>query len=80
MKDTLPFKWKLREVLQQRDITPYRLMHESGISHTTIYRIVNGYSQTLNGRVLEQLLETLERITGEKFTITDLVEWERPNG
>jgi DNA-binding Xre family transcriptional regulator len=74
---TMPFKWKVKPMLEAYNITPYRLAKDSGLSNTTVYAIVNGESENLQGRVLDKLLGTLEDLTGKKLRIQDVVEWER---
>jgi predicted transcriptional regulator len=74
---TMPFKWKVDKLLEAHNITPYRLAKDSGLSNTTVYAIVNGESENLQGKVLDRLLVTLEDLTGKKLRIQDVVEWER---
>jgi predicted transcriptional regulator len=76
----VPFKWKLKGILDKHGITPYRLMKESGISQTTIYGIAGGRHATLNGQVLDRIMDALGKLTGKTFSIADIVEWERDNG
>jgi predicted transcriptional regulator len=72
---TMPFKWKVNKILEAHDITPYRLAKDSGLSNTTVYAIVNGENEKLQGKVLDRLLSTLEELTGKKLHIQDVVEW-----
>lgn len=73
----MPFKWKVDKLLEAHNITPYRLAKDSGLSNTTVYAIVNGESENVQGKVLDRLLVTLEDLTGKKLRIQDVVEWER---
>jgi predicted transcriptional regulator len=73
----MPFKWKVNQLLEAHNITPYRLAKDAGLSNTTVYAIVNGDSDALHGQVLDKILSTLENLTGKKLTIEDVVEWVR---
>jgi predicted transcriptional regulator len=73
----MPFKWKVAEILEKHQITPYRLAKDSGLANNTVYAIVNGKSEVMHGQVLEKLLSTLEDLTGKKLNIQDVVEWSR---
>ena len=70
----MPFRWRLRQILEQHEITPYRFAEESGVSQTTIYKITTGELRTLNGQVLDRTMGALERLTGKRFEIGDIVE------
>lgn len=72
----MPLKWKLKDVLDQHDITPYRLIQESGVAPSTIYRITGGKTEGVQGRVLDDILSALYRLTSKRFDVCDLLEWE----
>lgn len=73
----MSFKWKVNQLLEAHNITPYRLAKDAGLSNTTVYAIVNGESENLQGKVLDRLLSTLEDLTGKRLHIQDVVEWVR---
>ena len=68
-------KWKLKGYLDKRGITGYRLMVESGVSGNTIYRITNNRTDGVQGKVLNDILNALHRLTGETVTPNDLLEF-----
>lgn len=72
---TMPLRWKLRELLDSHDITPYRLTKESGLAFSTIYRITGGNTDALHGKTADAILTALHRLTGEHFSLSDIVEW-----
>lgn len=71
--------WKLPEVLEQNNITVYRLrktMLENGvnISQTTAYRWSHEMPETLSVSHLTGVLEALRELTGEALTVDALLE------
>jgi DNA-binding Xre family transcriptional regulator len=76
----MPLKWKLNEVLDKHDITPYRLIQESGVAPSTIYRITGGKTEAVQGRVLDDILSALYRLTSKRFEIGDILEWQPSRG
>jgi predicted transcriptional regulator len=77
MKEML--KWKLKEVLEKADITPYRFIQESGLSASTVYRITGGRTEGVQGKVLDDILNTLHRLTGKSFGPSDVIHWQPEN-
>lgn len=71
----MPLRWKLRELLDEHDITPYRLTKESGLAFSTIYRITGGNTDALHGKTADAILSALHRLTGREYALSDLVEW-----
>ena len=76
----VPIRWKLDEVLERHNITGYRLIKESGLAGSTIYRITTGKTDGVQGKVLDRILSTLYRLTGERFSVCDVLEWEPVEG
>ena len=72
----VPLKWKLEHVLKRHNISAYRLAKESGVGLTTIYRIKNNRTDTVQGRILDSILDSLNRLTGSNYGVSDLLEWE----
>lgn len=68
-------RWKLKEYLDAHEITGYRLIQESGVSGNTVYRLTNNRTDGVQGKVLNDILNTLHRLTGEKVTPNDLLEF-----
>lgn len=72
----MPIKWKLTDILERHNLSAYRIAKDAGIGLTTIYRITNNHTQTVQGKVLEGILETLYDLTGERYDVSDLIEWQ----
>ena len=68
-------KWKLKEYLDAHEITGYRLIQESGVSGNTVYAISNNKTDGVQGRVLNDILNALHRLTGQPITPNDLLEF-----
>lgn len=59
-------KWRLREVLSERDMTPLELARALGVKHPTIYRMVKRRTVTrISGPMLERLCKALDCEPGE---------------
>jgi predicted transcriptional regulator len=74
--NAVPLRWKLKEVLEQANITPYRFVQESGLSASTVYRITGGRTEGVQGKVLDDILSTLYRLTGKAFGPSDVIHWQ----
>ena len=73
---TMPVKWKVKEFLQAHNITPYRLMKESGLSQGTAYRLANNNFNSVNADIIDALIRALRSLTGRKVNVQDLLEYE----
>jgi DNA-binding Xre family transcriptional regulator len=67
-------RWKLKEVLEEHGITPYRLMVDSGIANSTIYRLTNHKTDSVQGPVLDKVLDSLCKLTGKRIGVGDVLE------
>ena len=76
---TVPLQWKLKEVLQANGITPYRFVQESSLAASTVYRITGGRTAGVQGKVLDEILSTLYRLTGKRYGPSDVLDWQ-PEG
>lgn len=56
---------RIDELLRERGRSFYWLAKESGISHTTLWRLKKGKSQGINFSTLEKLCAVLECTPGE---------------
>lgn len=74
--NSVPLHWKLKKVLDEEGITPYRFIQESGVSSTTIYRITSGRSVGVQGRILDEILRTLHQLTGKRYSPSDVLGWQ----
>jgi DNA-binding Xre family transcriptional regulator len=69
-------RWKVKEVLNDYAITPYRLVKASGLAQATVYRLVNDTTTGLSTETLTILLGTLRELTGEALGVADLLSYE----
>jgi DNA-binding Xre family transcriptional regulator len=72
-------RWKLKEVLDEHGITPYRLMVDSGIANSTIYRLTNNKTDGVQGPVLDKILNSLYKLTGKRIGVGDVLEHTPPS-
>ena len=75
----MPTKWKLRDFLEAKGITVYALSKEleGQVSITTLYSLKNRRPKRLDLEGLDALIPALERLTGERVELTDLLEFTR---
>lgn len=73
---TVPVRWKVKQYLEAHNLTPYRLMKESGLAQGTVYRLVNGDTQNLNATTLDATIRALRTLTGEPVDIPDVLEYQ----
>jgi DNA-binding Xre family transcriptional regulator len=72
--------WKLEGTLRRFGKTPMALARASGLTKTTIYNMVNNTSQAVQLETLDKLLIGLENLTGQHFSVADVLEREvKPN-
>ena len=74
----VPVRWKVYEILDEYDISVYRLMKESGLAQGTVYRLVKGDTSTVNAETLDRVMTTLRRLTGRQLQISDLLDYVEP--
>lgn len=77
---SVPLNWKLKEVLEANDITPYRFIQESNLSASTVYRITGGRTEGVQGKVLDEILSSLHRLTGKTYGPSDVLHWQPEAG
>lgn len=75
----VPLRWKLEQVLKEHGLSAYKVAKEANVSKTTIYAIKNGRANTVQGHVLEKMLQTIYELTGTRYNVGDLLEWEPTN-
>ena len=64
-------KIRIDELLESRGRTAYWLAVESGITHSTVYKLRHGKMKTLSLELIEALCKTLECGPGELLEIVD---------
>lgn len=72
----------LNRILEELDVTPYRLSLTSGIRTNTIYSLVNNESKAINIELLGKLIDSVNLIASEKniprtYTISDFLSADK---
>ena len=60
--------------LEQKNITPYRLVKESGLAPNTVYTLARTSAKRIDLDTLGSIVEALTRLTGQPVTPNDLLE------
>lgn len=63
---------KLKQILQMKGITRYRLQQLSGVSHLTLSKMYSSRNEYYSASVLDRLCKVLKCQPG------DLLEWKPP--
>lgn len=71
----MPLRLKVRDVLDQHGITPYRFWKESGLAQATAYKLVDETADLPTGSTLETTIRTLRALTGELVGVADVIEY-----
>jgi hypothetical protein len=77
----MTLRLNLGSYLQRHQITAYRLVNEvrGRVAPNTVYTLARKPAQRIDLDTVSQLLSALERLTGEKVGLMDVVdEWEQP--
>ncbi len=74
---SMPMKWKLPEFLNKHNITVYKLAKETTIARNTLYNLTNKTPIRIDLETLNALIPALERMTGQRVELNDLLEYER---
>jgi predicted transcriptional regulator len=70
----MPIKWKLKQYLEQIQVTPYALAKAVNMPLPSIYRLLaNPEPKQIDSKRLGQFLDALNGM-GHKTTLTDLLE------
>jgi DNA-binding Xre family transcriptional regulator len=72
----MPLHWKLETIMQKHNLSAYRIAKQAEVGLTTIYRIKNNRSDTVQGEVLDSILQAVYELTGVKYGVGDLLEWQ----
>lgn len=75
MSARMPIRWTLKELLEQNDLSAYKVAKEADIGLTTIYRFTNNQTQSFNGQVIDSILQAVYALTGKQYDISDIVKW-----
>jgi DNA-binding Xre family transcriptional regulator len=66
--------WKLKQLLEQHNITPYRLWRESGLARQTVYTLAHNKGDRVDLGTLGAVLLTLEKLLGRRMVLDDVLE------
>lgn len=67
--------WKVRELLDQNELSAYALAKEAKVASTTVYGLARGDHERVSLHVLDEVLRTLRRLTRKDIRICDLLEY-----
>lgn len=71
----LAIRIKLEETLEIHKITKNALAREAKVRPNLIYDMCDGKTRRLDLDTLSTIIDTLSQMTGEKRTITDVIEY-----
>jgi transcriptional regulator with XRE-family HTH domain len=66
--------FNLKPYLERHNITTYRLAKDSGITASTLYGLARKRTQNIDLATVSRIIDSLQRLTGRKVSITDLLE------
>jgi DNA-binding Xre family transcriptional regulator len=67
-------RWKIRQLLEQHNITPYRLWKDSGLARQTVYTLAHDKGDRVDLGTLGAVLHTLEKLIGKPVRLDDVLE------
>lgn len=69
--------WRVGEVLREHGLTAYKLAAElSGkVNRNSVYAIARGDTERVDRSTLAALLDALKALTGQAYTVADLLEY-----
>ena len=67
-------QWRLEQVLSEHRISAYRLAKESGLTPQSVHKIVHNRVGGVDFGTLERILSALERLTGKRLEVGDVLE------
>jgi DNA-binding Xre family transcriptional regulator len=70
--------WKLREYLDQHEVSAYALTKAADLAPNTVYALARGDQGRVDLVVLDKVIEALEQLTGQRVSVSDLLEREEP--
>lgn len=81
LEPTMAVHWKLQELLDNHDLTAYRLSEATAgrLSRNAVYNLTSGAPTSVNFATLDALLTALRALTGTPLGVADLIEFRDPN-
>lgn len=68
--------WKLRDYLDQHEVSAYALTKAADLAPNTVYALARGDQGRVDLAVLDKVIGALEQLTGQRVTFDDLLERE----
>ncbi len=68
-------RWKLKEYLEQNEVSAYSVAKETGLSLPSIYRLTNNHSRYIQFDTLISIMITIEKKTGKPVAVSDILEY-----
>lgn len=76
--DMASVTWRLPDIMEKHGVTPYKLGKQIGdvTRMSTVYRLADREHKPtrIDFKVLVDVVEALEQLTGESYTAADLIE------
>jgi hypothetical protein len=66
--------FNLKPYLDRHNITTYRLAKDSDITASTLYGLARKRTQNIDLATVSRIIDSLQRLTGNHVSITDLLE------
>lgn len=83
IQTAMAMKWRLPEIMREHELTAYRIGKELGgvTRMSTVYRMADEENPPVRIEIetLGEMLEALYRLTGKRFTTSDLLEYHPDN-
>ena len=69
-------KWKLKEFLEEHNLTAYRLAQQTTkkVSQNAVYNAANGDISRIDFNTLDGIIVGLSELTNEEVVVSDLIE------
>ncbi len=69
-------RWKLRDFLEQNNLTTYALVRASDLAPNTVYSLARGATKHVRLDTIAGVLGGLRRLTGHEVSLSDILEHE----
>lgn len=73
----MAIRFTLAEILNKYDIQQIQLAEESDTRAATIHQLCHGTVKRVNVEMLNRIIPALERLTGAKHSLEDVMIYER---
>jgi DNA-binding Xre family transcriptional regulator len=69
-------KWRLKDYLDQHDLSAYALTKTAEVAPNTVYALARGTHERVSLEVLDKVMAGLDELTGQRVSVCDLLERE----